>query len=76
MAPEIIFTLAWLTIAVVLVTLAATKGRDIQAWYIDMSRAQRVFVWFLSLSSIVLVGAGILTTSMLIYLQLGASRRD
>ncbi len=76
MATEIIFAFAWLTTAVVLVVLAATRGREIQAWYIDMSRSQKTFIWVLSLVSVILVGCGVLTTCMLVYLQLGAMRRD
>ena len=51
-------------------------GGEMKNWYKNITKGQKIFVYFVSICLIFAMGAGLLPLAILIYLELGSKDED
>ena len=56
--------------------ISIKENIDMKKWYRDMTKAQKIFVYFVSIALVSVFGIGLIPLAVLIYLGLGNRDSD
>ena len=51
-------------------------GEKVESWYKNITKGQKIFIYFVSIGLILAFGIGLLPLAVLIFLELGQRRED